>query len=99
MTMIRKQFFIDREQSRRLRQVAATQGLSDGELIRKAIDRMIEELQTASHDWKTAFDAAVGSLDPITGERLAERVAKNREQQSNLWDKRMARNRRQHEGK
>lgn len=99
MTMVRKQFFIDREQSRRLRQLAATRGLSDGELIRKAIDRMIAELQADAGDWKNAFDAAVLSLDPIEGKRLAERVSKNRQRQSKLWEQRLARNRSRLEGR
>lgn len=99
MTMIRKQFFIDRDKSQKLQLMAQARGMSEAELIRAGVDRILAELASETSDWKQKFQATIDSLGDFDGEGLARRVAENKKRQAELWDKRMARNRRQLEGK
>jgi hypothetical protein len=59
--MVRQQLFITAEQKRRLKTRAALAGLSEGEIIRRGIDRELEqEANTAEGDWKDAWRQAFG---------------------------------------
>jgi hypothetical protein len=78
MGMIRKQFFIDREASRRLKQAAVARGVSEAELIRQGIERVVAETEDGEADWRKAFRAAVDAITPGQFDGLAERVAENR---------------------
>jgi hypothetical protein len=78
MTMIRKQFFIDREASARLKRAAAARGVSEAELIREGVAHVVEQAEGEDKDWRIAFRAAVDDLTPGLFDGLAERVAENR---------------------
>ena len=55
--MVRKQFFIDEAQEAKLESIAAEQGVSQAQLVRLAIERLIterEQLARAS-DWQAAL--------------------------------------------
>jgi hypothetical protein len=59
--MVRKQLFITAEQSRRIKTRAAVAGLSEGEVIRRGINRELdEETGVAEGDWKDAWRQAFG---------------------------------------
>ncbi len=59
--MIRKQLFITAEQKRRIRTRAALTGMSEGEIIRRGIDRELEqEARETEGDWKDAWRQAFG---------------------------------------
>lgn len=70
-TMIRKQFFIDRAQSRRLKARAVELGVSEAELVRQGIERVLDEAEDRSvHAWKAGLAATAGVLadnDSIEG--------------------------------
>ena len=78
MGMIRKQFFIDREASRRLKRAAAIRGVSEAELIRDGIERVVAEAEGEDRDWRKAFRAAVEAIKPGQFDYLADQVAENR---------------------
>ena len=59
--MVRKQFFITAEQKRRIKARAALTGVSEAEIIRRGIDRELEQaLPVAEGDWKDAWRQAFG---------------------------------------
>ena len=59
--MVRKQLFITAEQNRRIKSRAAVTGLSEGEIIRRGIDRELDEKSGAAEgDWKDAWRQAFG---------------------------------------
>lgn len=92
MTMVRKQFFIDREASRRLRHAAASRGVSEAELIREGIERIVAEASRASSDWRTEFRAAVDAITPGAFDDLSERLAENRKRRAQSSKQRRERN-------
>ena len=50
--MVRQQLFVTGEQKRRIKTRAALTGVSEGEIIRRGIDRELEqETGTAEGDW------------------------------------------------
>ncbi len=61
MTMIRKQFFIDRDQSRRLKRLAAAKGVAEGEIIRVAIEHKLQNDRAELDDWRNGLNAISGS--------------------------------------
>ena len=91
MTMIRKQFFIDREKSLELRRVAAARGLSEAELIRLGIDRILVDQGKESAAWKAKFSTVMASLGDNS--ELADRIEKIKKFDAGRLDKRLARNR------
>src|SRR4026207_26682 len=59
--MVRKQLFITAEQNRRIKSRAAITGLSEGEVIRRGINRELDEKSgTAEGNWKDAWRQAFG---------------------------------------
>jgi hypothetical protein len=59
--MVRQQLFITAEQKRRIKTRAALTGVSEGEIIRRGIDRELEhEAKDAEGDWKDAWRQAFG---------------------------------------
>ena len=59
--MVRQQLFITAEQKRRIKTRAALTGLSEGEIIRRGIDRELEhETKETEGDWKDAWRQAFG---------------------------------------
>jgi hypothetical protein len=97
--MIRKQFFIDREASARLKRAAAARGVSEAELIREGLERVVGETENAAADWKAKLQAAVKAIPPGMFDDLAERVAENRRMRANRMQARHVRNRARLDGK
>jgi hypothetical protein len=59
--MVRQQLFITAEQKRRIKTRAALTGVSEGEIIRRGIDRELDDKSTdAKGDWKDAWRQAFG---------------------------------------
>ena len=60
--MVRKQLFITAEQNRKIKSRAATTGKSEGEIIRRGIDRELELVTSTREggDWKDAWRQAFG---------------------------------------
>jgi hypothetical protein len=59
--MVRQQLFITAEQKRRIKTRAALTGLSEGEIIRRGIDReLAQETEKGEGDWKEAWRQAFG---------------------------------------
>lgn len=59
--MVRQQLFITAEQKRRIKTRAALTGVSEGEIIRRGIDRELEqEAPATTGDWKEAWRQAFG---------------------------------------
>jgi hypothetical protein len=99
MTMIRKQFFIDREASARLKRAATARGVSEAELIRQGIARVVGETESEADDWKNNLKAAVKAIPPGMFDDLAERVGENRRMRAERMQARHARNRTRLDGK
>ncbi len=98
MTMIRKQFFIDREASRRLKLAAVARGVSEADLIRKGVDHVVAEIEGENQDWRKTFRAAVEAIKPGRFDDLADRIEDNRRRRAitskarreRNWDRRDA---------
>jgi len=59
--MVRQQLFITAEQKRRIKTRAALTGVSEGEIIRRGIDRELAQgAAEAEGDWKDAWRQAAG---------------------------------------
>jgi hypothetical protein len=59
--MVRQQLFITAEQKRRIKTRAALTGMSEGEIIRRGIDReLAQETERAEGDWREAWRQAFG---------------------------------------
>ena len=59
--MVRKQLFVSAEQNRRIKARAAVTGRSEGEVIRRGIDRELDDKTAeAEGDWKVAWRQAFG---------------------------------------
>lgn len=59
--MVRQQLFITAEQKRRIKTRAALTGTSEGEIIRRGINReLAQETTAAEGDWKDAWRQAFG---------------------------------------
>jgi hypothetical protein len=60
--MVRQQLFITADQKRRIKTRAALTGMSEGEIIRRGIDRELsqEDDVSAAGDWKDAWRQAFG---------------------------------------
>ena len=59
--MVRQQLFVTAEQKRRIKTRAALIGVSEGEIIRRGINRELEhEAKIAEGDWKDAWRQAFG---------------------------------------
>jgi hypothetical protein len=59
--MVRQQLFVTSEQKRRIKRRAALTGMSEGEIIRRGIDRELEqETSSGDGDWKNAWRQAFG---------------------------------------
>lgn len=98
MTMIRKQFPIDRPTSEKLRRLAAKRGVAEAELIRLGIDALLaqEAAPEEEIDWKqqlAKFIEASGALSAA-----ADRIERNKALQARRWRQRMKRNRKQFDG-
>lgn len=92
--MVRQQLFITAEQKRRIKTRAALTGVSEGEIIRRGIDRELEqETGTADGDWKDAWRQAFGMWKDR--DDIEEFYAQRRKRDS----KRMERVRKQMRGK
>lgn len=78
--MVRKQIFITAEQNRKLKARAALTGKSEGEVMRRGIDReLAQETNTQEGDWKDAWRQAFGmwkdrdDIEEICAERRKRR--------------------------
>ena len=59
--MVRQQLFVTAEQKKRLKMRAAATGRSEGEIIRRGIDRELDDKSAeAEGDWKDAWRQAFG---------------------------------------
>ena len=78
-TKIRKQIYLDAEQDRLLKNISRKSGLSEAEIIRKAIDRqaVIPLPQTGRHDvWKkeAVFIKGLMRKGVVKGKRSWDRL-------------------------
>jgi hypothetical protein len=78
--MVRQQLFVTAEQKRRIKTRAALTGMSEGEIIRRGIDRELEqETGSGEGDWKEAWRQAAGmwkdrdDIDAFYAERRKRR--------------------------
>jgi hypothetical protein len=77
--MIRKQFFIDEDENKRLKSAALALGKSEAELIREGVKQVLEQSQPSDDDWKVAFRRIKGmwadypEIEDIMKERRAAR--------------------------
>ena len=78
--MVRQQLFITAEQKRRLKARAAATGKSEGEIMRRGIDRELDDkFAKAEGDWKDAWRQAFGmwkdrdDLDELYADRRKRR--------------------------
>ena len=88
--MVRQQLFVTVEQKRQIRTRAAVTGMSEGEIIRRGIDReLAQETAATADDWKDAWRQAFGiwkdrgDLDEFYGrlrKRDKQRMARLRKQ-------------------
>lgn len=67
--MVRKQLFITAEQSRKLKERAASTGLSEGELIRAGIDLQLKQESEEQRAWRNIVDETVAKLSGAWAER------------------------------
>ena len=59
--MVRQQLFVTAEQKKRLKMRAAATGRSEGEIIRRGIDRELDDKSAeAEGDWQDAWRQAAG---------------------------------------
>jgi hypothetical protein len=87
--MVRQQLFITAEQKRRIKTRAALTGVSEGEVIRRGIDRELEqEAGNGEGNWKEAWRQAAGMWKDR--DDIEEMVARRRK----LTRKRMEKTRR-----
>jgi uncharacterized protein (UPF0335 family) len=87
--MVRQQLFITAEQKRRIKTRAALTGVSEGEIIRRGINRELEqETKAGEGDWKEAWRQAAGMWKDR--DDIEEVIARRRK----LTRKRMERTRR-----
>ena len=89
--MIRKQVLITGDQNRRLKAAAAAAGIAESELVRAGIELALDQRAAAASDWRARMKTFLDNFEPIEG--LAERCAENKKLQSELWRKRIERNR------
>ena len=61
MAKIRKQFFIEQEQNRRLKLLATQTGKSEGEVIRESIAARVAGADEAAQDWRQGLDRLSGA--------------------------------------
>ena len=86
--MVRQQLFITTEQKRQLKSRAAMTGMSEGEIIRRGIDRELA-LETSAEeegDWKEAWRQACGMWadhDEVE-EVIAARRERNRQRMEQI---------------
>lgn len=78
--MVRKQLYIEKRQQDRLSRLSSLQGVSESELIRRAIDRQLEPAGLSVGDvgaWEEAisFMRAVGERPPRRQPKLWSREA------------------------
>jgi len=78
--MVRQQLFITAEQKKRLKARAAATGKSEGEIMRRGIDRELDDKSAeAEGDWKDAWRQAFGmwkdrdDIDKLYAERRRRR--------------------------
>jgi len=85
--MVRQQLFITTEQKRRIKTRAALTGMSEGEVIRRGINReLAQETAAAEADWKDAWRQAFGmwkDRDDIE-EFYAERRKRDRQRMERI---------------
>ena len=92
--MVRQQLFITAEQKRRIKTRSALTGVSEGEIIRRGIDRELEqETGAGERDWKDAWRQAFGMWKDR--DDIEEAIARGRK----LTRKRMERTRQLLRGK
>jgi hypothetical protein len=84
--MVRQQLFITAEQKRRIKTRAAATGRSEGEIIRRGIDReLADNSAEAGGDWKDAWRQAFG-------------MWKNRDDIEEFYEERRKRRRKRRQG-
>lgn len=75
--MIRKQIFIEDEQNRQLKRLAAVTGKSEGALIREGLLQVLNQKMPADDDWKIVLRRLKGIWSDRTD--VDEVMAKQRE--------------------
>jgi hypothetical protein len=58
--MIRKQFFIGKNENARLKSAALSTGRSEGDLIREGIKHVLERENASAEDWKAGLLSVAG---------------------------------------
>ena len=89
MTMIRKQFFVDADVSQRLKRLAAIRRVSEAELIRQGVAKLLSDTAQENADWQSRFTQIVSNFGENT--ELAERVMQVKTEQAELLRKRRER--------
>ena len=89
--MVRQQLFVTAEQKRRIKTRAALTGQSEGEIIRRGIDRELEqETNSGEGDWKEAWRQAFGmwkdrdDLDEFYANRRKRRQKRREKTQKSM---------------
>lgn len=77
--MIRKQFFIDEDENKRLKAASVALGRSEADLIREGVKQVLEQAEPRDDDWKVALRNLKGmwndypELDQLMKDRRAAR--------------------------
>jgi hypothetical protein len=75
---VRKQIYIESDQEIALKRLARQTGLSEAEIIRRAVDRHMRQFRSRRHDLRAwdkerAFIERLIQQGPVTGERTWQR--------------------------
>ena len=91
--MVRKQILITPEQNRRLKALAAAQGVAEADIVRTAIDQAIG-VDAPADDWKIRLQRVCGTFTREEADRLKATVRQNRVG----WGRRLAETKRRMRG-
>ena len=82
--MVRKQVFVTPEQNRRLKERAALSGVAEAQLIREAIDIVLEKQKREDDDWRAGLRRIAGmwkdydEIDEIIARRRGRRKVRRK---------------------
>ena len=89
--MVRKQVFITAEQNRRLKIAAAQSGRAEADLVREGLDLALGDAATTDDNWRERMKQVLGNVD--FDDEFAARMKQNKQEQADLWSKRLVRTR------
>lgn len=87
--LVRKQVLLTPDQNAGLKRLASISGRSEGDLVRGAVETMLETSEASAEDWKVGLRSIAGmwagrdDLDQIYAERRKRRG--QRRDQMNRW--------------